>query len=330
MSQEQVPKKLRKVLEAEELAKKPPGLDIKIQVQQESTGELLEKPLETKPKTQSQQDEYEKLEKEYQERLDKSVKIYKDLCLSSTLGPSDKMQVLVSFLKAVPDEGREMLIRLRDTLAFVAEKEMSDLIKLLVLVTQNSGVNSHERSITAVTLYNHAFLNVCFQCFESIATDKCVLVDYRVDACRYLFGSEDSSRQELSQECLTEILEDYVLPSEYRYKIIAGFISKTGVSTFLNKSKIKIPYNEEFVYGLQSTFFYSDGNGVRERILSGQHLLQMTCVDSEEKIKVGIILLEIAADPAFEENIRADAADVVVRLGHPTQIEKARNLINEL
>ena len=295
-------KKLRKITEAEELALKPSDDDLKIQANKDA----------------------------YQERLDRAIRIYKELCLSPALNPDDKIQVLTSFLKTVPDEGREILIRWRDTLPFIAGRELDDMIKLLVLVAMNSNVDSHERSITAVTLYNRAFLNVCFKCFEDIAADKSALVEYRVDACRYLFGSELESSKELSQECLTEIIEDISLPSEYRYKIIAGFISRTGVATYLNKVKIKIPYDEGFVYGLQSVFFYSTENGVRERILSGQHLLQMECVERDEKVTVGDVLLAIAIDKKFDENTKADAADVILRLGQGLQVERAREIITNL
>lgn len=297
-----VSKKLRKVSEAEELAMKPSDDDLKTQEQINA----------------------------YYERLEKAIKIYRELCLNSVLNPDDKVEVLASFFKFIPEEAKEMLIRWRDTIPFVSGKDLDDLVRLLALVTKHSGINSHERSVTAVTLYNQAFLNVCFKCFESLAIDKSVLVEYRVDACRYLFGSEDLKSKELSQECLTEIIEDNSLPSEYRYKIIAGFISKTGMATYLNKSKLKILYDEDFVYGLQSIFFYMDTNSIRERILSGQHLLQMSCVDLEEKIKVGDLLLDVVADEKHDENTRADAADVVLRLGQGLQIEKARKLITDL
>jgi hypothetical protein len=301
-SNDKTPKKLKKVSEAEVLATKPKEEEIK---------------------TQAQKDEY-------QTRLEKAIKIYKELCLNPVLSAADKIEVLASFLKFVPGEGREMLIRWRDTIPFVAGKELEELIKVLVLVTGHPGVDSHERCITAVTLYNRAFLNVCFRCFEAIAVDKSVLVTYRVDASRYLFGSEMEEYRGLAQECLTDIIEDFTLPSEYRYGIIAGFISKTGLATYLNKNKIKIPYDEDFIYGLQSIFFYSDRNGVRERILSGQHLLQMDCVDSTEKTEVGEILLGLAAHKDFDENTRADAADVILRLGQGLQVERAREIITSL
>lgn len=295
------PKKLKRVEEAETLAKRP----------------------EEDPETDSEKTKLT-------ERINKAVKIYTDLCLTSTITPDDKVEIIVSFLKSIPEEGREMLIRIRDMVPFCKGQEQDRLIRLLTLICRNQGVDSHERSITAATLYNHAFLDVCFDCFEAIAVDKTVLVKYRIEACRYLFGSEVENNKEIAQECLVEILEDQALPSEYRYKTITGFISRTGFSTYLNSQKIKIPYDEEFVYGLQSCFFYEEANGVRERILSGQHMIGMTCVDEEEKDKIIIILLGIAEHEDYDENTRADAADVVLRMGTEKQITKAREIITKL
>lgn len=285
--------------------------------------EALAKPPEEEPKTDAERTKLT-------ERLNKAVKIYTELCLTSTIDPEAKVEVIVSFLRSIPEEGREMLIRIRDMIPFCKGQEQDRLVRLLVLICKNPCIDSHERSITATTLYNHAFLDVCFECFEAIAADKAVLVQYRVEACRYLFGSEIQDNKEISQECLIEILESMALPSDYRYKIITGFISRTGFSTFLNTQKIRIPYDEEFVYGLQSCFFYEEKNGVRERILSGQHMLGMKCVEKEEKDRIATILLGIAEHEDYEENIRADAADVILRLGTTEQVEKAREIITNL
>jgi len=264
------------------------------------------------------------------EDINKSIRIYKELCLCSDINPDDKIEIIVSFLGHVPDEGREMLIRLRDMIPFSFASELKSIIKLLVLICKSTKIESHERCITATTLFNQAFYDVCYTCFESIATDKTVLVDYRAEACRYLFFSEIPLNKELSQECLTEILENQNIPSEQRYKIIVGFISRTGFSSYLNAKKVPVVYDEEFVYGLQTCFFYESKNGIRERILSGQHMCSMECVSEEEKTSICQILLEISSDDKYEENIRADAADVVLRLGRGEQPDKARKIITEL
>lgn len=263
------------------------------------------------------------------ENINKSIKLYKELCLSN-LDPFDKNKIMSSFWKNVKDEAREMLIRWRDMIPFVKGDALAALTKLLLLICENRDIEDHERSITAVHLYNQGFLHVCFRGFESIALDDRCNLDYRIDACRFLIGSEQDENKELAQECLLQIINGDS-PSERRYKIIAGFISRTGISTYLNTTKIKIPYDENFVYSLQMSFFENRENGVRERILSGQHILGMQeAATSEDKKGVVAELLSIANNQENEENIRADAADVILRLGGAEESKTARDIIIKL
>jgi len=260
------------------------------------------------------------------EKLTESIKLYKQLCMDPVIGIDDKVATVLSMIKHIPGEAEEMITRWRDMIPFVYGKHYDSLVSLLVKLSKNSSVNAHERTMIAVALYNHAMLDVCFRCFETIAMDSKVPVDYRIEACRYLYGTDETEHKEISQECLMEILENFSLSSIFRYKIIAGFISHKGVISYLNTSKIKVPYDEEFVYGLQMAFFQETKNGTRERILSGQHLLQMDCVSAEEKAYVGNAIMNIALDTSLDENTRADAADVMMRLGDTKQSREARQI----
>jgi len=266
----------------------------------------------------------------YNENLAKGMKIYRDLCLSRTLAPDDKLNVIVSYVQAVPDEGLDMMCRWRDMVCHLKGKELEEHVKLLVLLTRSPEIDSHERVITAVCLYNNAFIMECFNCFADLACDRSVLVKYRVEAARYLFSTEDDDYLQIAQEALMEIIDTDVYPSEFRYKIIAGFISKTGINTELNATKLYVPYDEEFVYALQIIFFYNENNGERERILSGQHMLQMLCVSQEDKKDIGNVLMKLAKDKNVDHRVRADAADVLLREGVEDQVKEAREIIGEL
>ena len=81
---------------------------------------------------------------------------------------------------------------------------------------------------------------------------------------------------------------------------------------------------------LQTSFFYNPENGVRQRILSGQHMLQMNLVPKEEKEEIADVLLEIAEDEEEEYNARADAADVVYRLVVGEKAKRARYIITKV
>jgi hypothetical protein len=270
-------------------------------------------------------DKAKKLEKEQQ-----VVSIYKNLCFSKDVSEDEKYNALVSFIQTIPEEGLDVLCRLRDGLHFFEPLEFEKITHVLSRITRCVALSSIERLKTAVTLFNYGCIDICYTCFADMAYDSSVLIDHRGTACRYLFASGDLSNVQYAQECLIGIIETDAYPSDYRYKIIASYIAKTGLSLGMNATKVQIPYDEEFVYGLQNAFFFNEKNGVRDRILSGQHILQMECVEKKDKIEVGEKLMAIAADTTLEENVRADAADVMLRLGIDDQVGRSRDIINQI
>ena len=278
-----------------------------------------------------------------------ALQIYKDICMGQ-YDVDVKINAVVSLLKNIPDEGRDILSRWRDMTnpKFISNSDLSIMIGLLKRIIKCSYISSHERTITAVTLFNRGYIDICYDCFADLACDDSILINYRVEVCRYLFYSDTEEYVNMAQETLISIIEYTQYPSDYRYKIIAGYISRTGLSTWLNATKLKIAYNEGFVCGLQTVFFYNLSNCPTERILSGQHMLDMECLTPEDKIDIGNKLLDIAQNTNnFLENFdplkgvfgredfdiynaRADAADVILRLGSESQISRAREIIAEL
>lgn len=270
--------------------------------------------------------------------LDDSISIYEKLCTLRpapvSLSPSDRLKVVVSFLKHHPSAGLDAVYRYRDALPFYSGKFFSELVYVIKELASVSVdiLSSHERMVCAMCLYNNAVLADCYEAFTAIANDVNVSIDYRVDACRYLFGSGDTQKMELAQEHLQTITNSSAYTCEYRYGVIASFITRKGINSMMNKGKIRVPYDEEFVCGLQTTFFNNSANGVRERILSGQSLLGMSegVLDVQDREEVMVRLLEIAVNPQHTDNTRADAADVLLRLGTTKYVAEAKNVITDL
>jgi len=267
--------------------------------------------------------------------ISQALKLYKELCfgrIRPTPTPSTKVAAIISLFTHISSEGPEYLTKMRDMLSY-AGKERDNMIEVLTLLGMSSEIPIFERSITAQFLYNKAYINESYKCFKSIALEPSSSAPrvFRVEACKYLFASEDEENRSTAQEVLLEITATGSSEtSSDRYKIIASFISSVGITSYLNKSKIRVAYDENFVYGLQHAFFYCEQNGMRERILSGQHLLQMSCVNVEEKKQVGEHLLIIAGTSSLDENIRADAADVILRHGIDDQRLRARDIITQM
>lgn len=262
--------------------------------------------------------------------IDKAIEYGKEICLSVAVPNDEKMKCLQVLLVKVSDEAVDIINRWRDSLPFYKGEEKEALVNLLVMVATSEMVSSYERLYTTITLYNHGYIELCYSCFIDIVCDKTALIDHRVEACRYLFASEESDYKQVSQDCLLDIIESIEYPCNYRYRLIAGYISKTGIASVMNSVKLKVPYDEEFVYGLQTVFFGNEKNDLTERILSGQHILGMVCASQEEKKLVADVLLRISRDDRHDEKIRSDAADVVVRLADNEQARQAREVIARL
>jgi len=267
------------------------------------------------------------------ESRDRATQICNDLCMSLVYPPKEKFLVFQILLEYYYELAEEVLSRWRDQINYLQGSELDYGIDLLVKITSCSNLTSHERIYTVVSLYNSGFIHVCYPCFVQLAFDKKMNIEHRLEASRFLFATGEDEEKNMAQECILEIIQDHIYSTKFRYEQgIARFISKTGIASLMNSNKLKIPYDEDFVYTLQIVFFHDEDNDIRYRILSGQHLLQMQSetLSDEDKKEVSNVLLEISENESFNEDIRADAADVVLRLGDFESRSTARKIITKL
>jgi len=260
----------------------------------------------------------------------KLKKIFNEYLLS----PEKKFKIFSKYvnIEEFKEDCLEILWNLRDSIPYIKGYNLDDAISFLEYVSNSSMIIPHERIISATCLYNHGYISKCYNCFKCIAIDD-KNVDYvnRVESAKFLFSSDDEDYRECAQNVIIDIIDSEELECESRYKIITEFMTKSGIRSFLNKFKLRIPYSEEFVYGLQTIFFYNPKNNIREKILSGQHLLQMSFLSENEKLEIENYFLDIAENPSYEENERADAADVVLRISPSSdQKLKAREIIGRI
>lgn len=267
--------------------------------------------------------------------LEKAVKLVVEICSSPLYTGKEKLHALTELTKHKEEESIENLCsdiisRWRDSLLFLKKTDLEDVISLLIEVIKIPELSAHEKIYTAVHFYNSFNLHVCYQCFRYLCSDTTLKIEYRIESVLFLFASGEDEEKSICLKTLLEIIKNHDYTSEIRYKAISSFISKTGIKTFFNSSKLKIPYEEGFCCALQTTFFDDIENDVRYRILSGQHLLQMECVLFERKREIVSTLFSIADSKVFEENIRADALDVILRLGDVDEKTKSRKYLGEL
>jgi hypothetical protein len=262
------------------------------------------------------------------ESINKGLKLCNSICLNFKYKVDERLKVLVEFIKMNQDGGYDMLHRLRDMIPFLKGRDLDRNILFLKKLCYCQEINSHQRLSTAICLYNHMYIDICYDCFEGIALDESVEIQCKVESIKYLFSTKIPKYIDLSLKLLKEIINCPSYEIKYRYEIIASFISKTGISSIQNFTKINVIYDEYFVYKLQISFFENKENEITYRLLSAQHIMQMKGVSDEEKLNIEKFLFEVAEDEKYNENIRADAADIILRLGKNN--EKALKIIKLL
>lgn len=267
---------------------------------------------------------------DYSTNLTKSINLFNEICIAESTNTSNKLNAIEVFVECFPEEGSDMLSRWRDTLPFLGGSKKDRHIQLLVSVAMSHTIPSHDRLYTAIWLYNSGYIDYCYECFKSIALDVNVKPYCRVEASKFLFASEDEEFRQNAKEAILHIISDTEVEDRYRYDSIVIFMSRSGISTIMNSDKLRVPYDEQFVYSLQRAFLDEDKNDPKFRILSAQYILQMKTIDEEEKYNIGEQLLSMSKNKEYGENTRADAADVVLRLGVGEQKLEARQNIMQM
>ena len=274
-----------------------------------------------------------------QDKMGESLDLFRKLCMDARAQPDEKYAAVQSLLDIAPDAGNDIVVRWCDSAPFMETTSSGGLNEVKYDLHQDlldkmvvcPGLNSHEKLMIVVNQYNQGVLDRCYTNFTKLIEDSSVLLNHRIEACRYLFASTDSRYKDVAQTYLLSIINtthDY--SSLWRYKIIANYISKTGVGTATNFAKLPVEYDEDFVHSLQTAFFTNADNGTRERILSGQNLLEMKTVSPQEQTDVETVLVAVADDPATLDNLRADAADVLIRMTKGETKARAQAIIAAL
>lgn len=278
--------------------------------------------------------------------LDKASKLSTEVCVSPLYTEDEKIGVLREILvQASIEEGLELqakkendesskpssdleirsvnlrlmctdfISRWRDSLVHLKNTEADAMISLLRRVVQLQELPAVERLYTATHFYNTQQYHICYPCFADLALDRSLTLEYRLEAAKFLFSSGEDEERVVVRDALLSIIQNHKYTCEERYNAIRAYIPNKGIRTMMNRKKLMIPHDEDFVYVLQKSFFFDEDNDFRFRILSGQNLLQIKCAEEDVRAKVIEVLFSIGADESKTENGRADALDVVLRLG---------------
>lgn len=217
----------------------------------------------------------------------------------------------------------ESVNKITSMFSFSPNAIFRDLIKTIV---KNSLLNLTIKIECARAMYDDKNTNdgakdqlenryECFHIISKIMND--IPIPLQIDIIRTLMETFTYYNDTL--QILTSIITNKNIECEYRYKTILS-IQKDNSRKFI----------QQYLNDVYVSFFKHSDTFIRYKILAAQYILQSFkkkeyIKDITNEVESGIIAF--ATDTSLDYNLRADAADLLVRLGSPNSKETGKEII---
>lgn len=272
-----------------------------------------------------------RLSSEDVEQGQEAAQALQKFCRNSMLPLTTRIQALEAIYKGDrADMGADCLAASRDSLKYLEGKKKNSEVSFLCGCSESPFVDSFERLLNVVCLYNLGHFEVCYEFFSKLSKCCKMLLPHRLEALKFLVFSEEEEHVETARKTIIDITKDLDVSSPYRYKFVAEF-SKTGcLKSLCNIERLWATAPAEFIKDIQDSFFsMREHNETSDNILSAQCLLQLMVVREEEKAEIMEWLAQIAENFGLDnENVQADACDVLLRLGVAKYRTRAQTVLN--
>ena len=259
--------------------------------------------------------------------IDEAISSYKKVCMNFDIDPILRLQTLVSFIQNIPDEGIDMYQRYKDSIKFISPRQQYDNIFIITKIALMKHVLSFDQIFfTGITLFNLSYFQESFEVFLNFLKNENILLDQKIEVCKYLYTSVDN--RDLVKYYVLSIINNDKIECKKRFGCIMTYASFTGISMLLNKNRIRIEYDENFIIDLLIPFFNNETNDIYYRLLSAKFLLETKNIDTNIRENVEIIVEKIASYHN-DIKIRADAIDILLRLSEKRK-PVAETLLEEI
>lgn len=189
--------------------------------------------------------------------------------------------------------------------------------EILFKIIENKNVNDILRFECAKSIYNNTSLLDPFHLLLNNITFSSTPTSLLCEICKSLLSSTDVNKHKEIDGKLNEVLlyifSNTKLTSKYRYKIINDFEKLENV-------------NKEYIYYIY-TILYKDESDIKYHLLSIQFLLSR---DEKNKKELQEMCAKHMKNKSLDENIRADAADILINFGNSDYILLAKQYLHEL
>lgn len=240
-----------------------------------------------------------------------------DYIMDGTVSIKNRIKVLnLYYLKYGEMETTELINRLSTMYQFSGTK---DLQKTLDYISTKSKISLSLKIITSISLasYNDSdtgYKSLNIVCKEIIKESPSTIATPRqIESICTLMLCSKYKLESLSY--FSSIINDSDIDCDYRYKTILSLENK------------KINNFNFFIKESMTRFINKNENMTFYRILAGQYLIQNCKLSKDEFEDTELILMTFAQDPELDYNLRADSADVILRLGNDDSKKAARDII---
>jgi hypothetical protein len=246
---------------------------------------------------------------------DADKNILSALIIDLTISLNSRIKALELFYGTFgQEECIELVNRLSTMYQFSGTKVLE---KYLHEICMNSNISSLLKITIAKSIcYFDKKKDIGYQILDHICKNMSdVATPCQIEAVCLLMEHADYKTQ--SKQYFCNIINNEKLECDYRYKTILSLENK-NILDYL-----------DFLSHAALEFFYKKTNRTFYRILSAQVLMQIckSKLDSISHINIENTLLEFSQDGELDYNLRADAADVILRLGSEANKILARELI---
>jgi len=237
-----------------------------------------------------------------------------EIIMDLTLSVENRMEAINLFYKNFGEENiLEIINRLSTMYMFSGTKSLE---KYLYEISTKSNMSSFLKLTCAKSLCFFKPANeIGYNCIDSVCrnmTDN-LPTPCQIEAICLLMGHKKFKTQ--SKKYLCNLIDNHKLDCDYRYKTILSIETKD------------IKNKEYFIKEACMTFFENKKNRTLYRILSGQYMMQKHKLTDKERSIIEETIMSFAQDPDLDYNLRADSADVILRVGSEENKLTARNII---
>ena len=235
-----------------------------------------------------------------------------EVILDLSIDLDDRLKSIELFyLKFGQEQTLEIVNRLSTMYQFSGTKILE---KYLCDICFNTNISSFLKITIAKSIcYFDLNKEIGFKVLDHVCkhAGKTVATPCQIEAVCLLMTHQNYQIQ--SRDYFCSIINDEQIDCDYRYKTILSLENKNidNYMFFLSEAALE--------------FFYKHTNWTLYRILAGQLLIQKCKIQKSETIEN--ILISFSQDPDLDYNLRADAADVILRLGSNENKITARTMI---